>query len=67
MSIIIQNTGRLDGDHTRYALRINQKVICEFNHERKTDGLAQCLCDAAHAADKVANERQAELLKLLFI
>lgn len=51
MSIIIQN---MKGDAfgvCTYQLRINQKVIAEFEHNRP-DGLAVCLREAASAAGK---------------
>ena len=52
MSIIIQNIDknpRRVGPHS-YVLRINNKVIAYFTHERG-DGLAACLHRAGIAAD----------------
>lgn len=34
-----------------YEVRINRTVITTFTHDRKVDGLAQCLRDAADAVD----------------
>jgi hypothetical protein len=51
MSIIIQN---MKGDALgvcTYQLRINQRVIAEFEHSRP-DGLAVCLKKAADAAEQ---------------
>lgn len=36
----------------KYELRINSRVICEFEHDRKMGNLSQCLRDAADAHDK---------------
>ena len=35
-----------------YEVRINRQVITTFTHERKINGIAQCLRDAADAVDK---------------
>ena len=35
----------------QYQVKINEKVICEFDHDRKFGGLADCLRDAANAVD----------------
>lgn len=35
----------------KYELKINEKVICSFKHDRQPDGLAQCLRDAAKAVE----------------
>lgn len=52
MSIIITNiTTNTDVGPDRYIVRINEKEICQFLHERKLNGLAQCLRDAADAVD----------------
>ena len=51
MSIIIQNMkGEAFGVCT-YQLRINQRIIAEFEHSRP-DGLSVCLQKAAQAAEK---------------
>lgn len=36
----------------QYELRINQRVICTFEHDRGVGNLSQCLRDAADAFDK---------------
>ena len=54
MSIIIQNISGDDfGDKVmnRYQVRINTKVIAEFDHMRP-DGLAECLRKAADAIEQ---------------
>ena len=51
MSIIIQNMGGNPLGVCKYQLRINQKVIAEFEHSRP-DGLTACLKKAADAAEK---------------
>lgn len=51
MSIIIQNMGGDSLGVCRYQLRINQKIIAEFEHSRP-DGLSVCLQKAAKAAEK---------------
>lgn len=53
MSILITNIteGQPDDGLDRYIVRINKKEICKFSHERKINGLAQCLRDAADAVD----------------
>lgn len=40
----------------KYRVQINRKVICEFEHNRTHDGLAQCLRDAADAVDAHRNK-----------
>jgi len=64
MSIIIQN---MKGDALgvcTYQLRINQKIIAEFEHSRP-DGLAACLRRAADAVEnkgiwKLINKQRME-------
>lgn len=61
MSIIITNITNSNPTKTksgldRYMLRINNKIICEFEHEKITGGLAQCLRDAANAVDRTSRE-----------
>ncbi len=53
MSIIIQNITReqIPVGENQYVCRINDKVICYFNHDRSYNGLAQCLRDAADAVE----------------
>ena len=36
----------------KYELRINQRVMCEFEHDRGIGNLSECLRDAADAFDK---------------
>jgi len=50
MSIIIQNMGGETFGVCRYQLRINQKIIAEFEHSRP-DGLSVCLQKAAKAVE----------------
>jgi len=54
MSIVIQNVTKVVSTDNKdtYLLRINSEVICRFMHERKINGLSQCLRDAADAIDK---------------
>ena len=66
MSIIIQNISAESAPMTgpnRYRVRINQTVICEFEHYRQVNGLAQCLRDAADAVEASRNRRLAEMLR----
>ena len=53
ISIIITNITQ-PGKHKEdsYQIRINHTIICEFTHERKVDGLADCLLQASKAVDK---------------
>ena len=65
MSIIIQNISPdapLFGKN-RYRVRINDRMICEFDHDRQISGLAQCLRDAADAVEASRNRRLAEMLR----
>ena len=62
MSIIIQN---MKGDALgvcTYQLRINQKVIAEFEHSRP-DGLAVCLRKAADAAEQDEREGLQQVIR----
>jgi hypothetical protein len=67
MSIIITNITPADQTEgpDRYVLRINERVICEFDHERKLNGLAQCLMDAADAVE-VVRKKEMDTLILKF-
>lgn len=68
MSIIITNISLQNSPEigkNRYQLRINKRVICEFEHDRKIDGLAQCLRDAANAVDNVTTKNQNDFIWLL--
>lgn len=62
MSIIIQNIGGDQLGVCKYQLRINPKVIAEFEHNR-TDGLTACLKKAAGAAESAKWEELSELLE----
>lgn len=65
MSIIIQNISADGAPQTgpnRYRVRINQTVICEFEHDRQVGGLAQCLRDAADAVEADRNRRHAAMM-----
>lgn len=66
MSIIIQNISGEDvpecGEN-KYIVRINTKVICEFIHDRRVNGLAQCLRDAAAAVVAEEKKDKADMLK----
>lgn len=48
----------------KYELKINEKVICRFEHDRHPEGLAQCLRDAADAVDKKNDENQVDITEL---
>ena len=61
MSIIIQNMGGNPLGVCKYQLRINEKVIAEFEHNRP-DGLTACLKKASDAAEKAKWEQFGELL-----
>lgn len=53
--IAIVNVSPVDAPMTgknTYEVRINQRVIATFEHDRKPDGAAQCLRDAADAIDR---------------
>ena len=58
MSIIITNisSDEQSSELDDYMLRINDNVICLFQHKREIDGLARCLRDAADAVDKERNK-----------
>jgi len=65
MSIIIQNVSDERAAKygvNNYIVRINKKVICEFTHDRRINGLAQCLRDAA---DAVVAENEKNKIALL--
>lgn len=60
--IIIQN---MDGDMDgicNYELRINKKVVAQFQHNRNDD-LATCLTKAAGAADQ---QRQLQIMEIYY-
>ena len=66
MSIIITN---ITEDHipdglNNYVVKINNRVICYFEHVRSYDGLARCLRDAADAvadAGERTNEKRIDI------
>lgn len=41
----------------QYEVRVNDQVLASFEHERKPNGAAQCLRDAADAIDRAHEER----------
>lgn len=41
----------------QYEVRVNNNVLATFEHERKPNGAAQCLRDAADAIDKAHSDR----------
>ncbi len=59
--INVSTDSALTGDQD-YELYINQSLICTFTHDRSSDGLAQCLRDAADAVDKVRMSERAVTL-----
>jgi hypothetical protein len=70
MAIIIHNVSGDNFDYVginKYQVRINQKVIAEFEHTR-SDGLAKCLRLAADAVEdplRVEKLAEYELLKAM--
>ena len=71
MAIIVHNITEGGIDYSginKYQVRINQKVIAEFEHLR-TDGLATCLRKAADAVEnpsRLEMKYEAELFAALF-
>lgn len=49
----------------KYEVRINRRVIATFEHDRKHDGAAQCLRDAADAVDRCREAEKAALMEAL--
>lgn len=49
----------------QYEVRINEKVIATFDHERKPDGAAQCLRDAADAVDRCRDHVREKVIEAL--
>lgn len=49
----------------KYEVRINRQAIATFWHDRKPDGAAQCLRDAADAIDRCREEEKEALLNAL--
>ena len=62
MSIIIQNITKEPQKNDHYLIRVNDQVICEFDHQRGPDKLAQCLRDAADAVDVERKRKRDKLL-----
>jgi len=63
MPIIIENITR---EHrptgiNKYRLRINDKIICEYTHDRSYNALAKCLRDAADAVDALDHKEDKSL------
>lgn len=54
------------GQH-EYEVRINNRVITTFMHDRKVDGLAQCLRDAADSVDRQLADDRAEMVDRLLL
>ena len=48
---------------TPYEVRVNGKVICGFEHDRRVGALAQCLRDAADAVDESTMQRKEALFE----
>lgn len=65
MSIIIQNITNGSPELDHYLIRVNQDVICEFDHLRGPKNLAQCLRDAADAVETERKRSYNEMLKNL--
>jgi len=67
MSIIITNTTPEESrsERDQYILRINNLVLCSFSHKKKTDGVGQCLRDAAVAYERLKEKEESEELEKL--
>lgn len=68
MSIIITNISLQNSPKigkNKYQLRINERVICEFEHDRKIEGLAQCLRDAANAVDDTTTKNNKAFIAII--
>ena len=48
-----------------YELRVNNKVICTFEHNRSFRGLSQCLRDAADAYDAHNEKSLFKIMRIL--
>lgn len=48
-----------------YEVRVNQKVIATFDHDRQYGAAAHCLRDAADAIENCEASSQEEMLKAL--
>ncbi len=48
-----------------YEVRLNGRVLAEFQHKRGPNGLARCLRDAADALDKKQDEQYHRLMETL--
>lgn len=64
MAVIIENIGGNPSGSSRYLLRINEKEIAKFKHNRP-EGLAQCLKKAYQAAAKAESKSRGGSLKEL--
>ena len=49
----------------QYEVRINARVIATFEHDRRPDGAAQCLRDAADAIERCRKEDREALMAAL--
>jgi hypothetical protein len=49
----------------KYEVRINGRVIATFEHDRRPDGAAQCLRDAADAVEQCRSDEREALLNAL--
>lgn len=49
----------------QYEVRVNQRVIATFEHDRQYGNAARCLRDAADAVERCNAEMRDELLKSL--
>lgn len=49
----------------QYEVRINDRVIARFEHERAYNGAAQCLRDAANAVEAQQVDQHKQLLEML--
>jgi hypothetical protein len=57
---------RLEDGINQYELRINKKVICRFEHDRKAGGLSQCLIDASNAVEDKRSKDNIEMYLKVF-
>lgn len=66
--LAIVNVSPVDAPLTgpnQYEVRINSRVIATFEHDRRHNGAAQCLRDAADAVERCREEEKAALLEAL--
>jgi hypothetical protein len=65
MLVIVNVTKENRQERNDYEVRVNNRVIATFQHDRCYNGAAQCLRDAADAVEKLQLDRHAELLESL--